>query len=145
VPRAITTVPLNYAEEDGCTGDPSAHPFKVYKVGEVEGVPQWKVKTGTVNNIIPYDIDVLEFGVENGYIYLQIDYDATNKKFPAAGGVQVMSASTIPAATTAYGIVVLAQIVNGVATQLVTGSLWGDRIQIGSGSTENAHYYYARV
>jgi len=145
VPRAITTIPLNYAEENGCTGDPGSHPFKVYKVGEVEGVPQWKVKTGTVNNIIPYDIDVLEFGVENGYIYLQIDYDATNKKFPAAGGVQVMSASTIPAATTAYGIVVLAQIVNGVASQLVTSSLWGDRIQLGNGATAEAQYFYARV
>jgi hypothetical protein len=29
--------------------------------------------------------------------------------------------------------------------QYVTGSLWADRIQVGSGEGEKAYYYYARV
>ena len=147
VPRVITTVPLEYAEEDGCSpeGGVCKHPFYVHKVGEVEGVAKWKVCTGTVNNIIPGSIDTTEFTLNDGYIYLQIDYDAVGKNFPSPGGVYVFSASTVPTETPSYGIVVLAEIVGGSANQLVTGSLWGDRIQIGSGATEVAHYYYAGI
>ena len=147
VPRAITTVPLNYAEEGGCTPGENVckHPFYVHKVGEVEGVAKWKVCDGMVNNISPASIETTEFDLNDGYIYLQIDYDAVGKNFPSPGGVYVFSSLTLPTATTAYGIVALAQITGGAVTQLVTGSLWGDRIQVGSGGTENAHYYYARV
>lgn len=147
VPRVITTVPLEYAEEDGCNpeGGVCKHPFYVHKVGEVEGVAKWKVCTGTVNNIIPASIDTTEFTLNDGYIYLQIDYDAVGKNFPSPGGVYVFSASTVPTETPSYGIVVLAEIIGGSSNQLVTGSLWGDRIQIGSGATEVAHYYYAGI
>jgi hypothetical protein len=128
-------------------GDDSSppHPFKVISGGTVEGVTTVTVITGAVNNKIPTNMSASLTITENGWVWVACGYDATNKVFPDATNLTIAAGATLPASTTSVGYIALAQVVSGSVNQLVTGSLWGDRIQIGSGGTASAHYYFARV
>lgn len=98
---------------------------------------------------------VLDFAsTTTSYIYLRVG--------PAAGGSFPPTAPTgssgdpypriyttgspLPADSNTYGYILVAQVTNtsGVysVTQYVTGSLWGDRVKLG---TLTAKYYYARI
>ena len=123
-------------------------PFKV-KRGAADGT--WTVCPGMVNNEIPTNIDSV-FSITDGFIYLEIPYDATNKAFPEAGGVILAAGLDMPTSDKDFSYVAVAQIVSSgtegvppTANQLLNGSLWGDRIQVGAGDTETAYYYYAGV
>jgi hypothetical protein len=124
---------------DSC-GDSCDFPFQVRKSSE--GV--WTVCEGMVNNQIPSN-NGSDFTVTDGFIYLEIPYDVDTKAFPQAGAVILATGETMPDSDAGFSYVAIAHIVAGEANQLVTGSLWGDRIQVGAGGTETAYYYYAQV
>ena len=99
---------------------------------------------------------VLDFGSStSSLIYLRVGPDAGTNDFPptSPGSAtddpypRIYSTGTaLPADTDEFGYVLLAKVTNtsGVFSidQYVTGSLWGDRIKIG---TTTARYYYARI
>lgn len=103
---------------------------------------------------------VLDFAsTSTCFVYLRAGPDPTTKVFPAATGTTAAddpypriynTGGAFPDDTTLKGHVKIAKVTNlgsGVykVDQYVTGSLWGDRIQIGAGETEKAYYYYARI
>lgn len=135
-----TAIPVDYSIDDAC-GDPCAHPFHVRKSAAAN---TFTVCTGMVNNEIPNN-NASTFTIEDGFIYLEVPYDSDTKAFPMVGEVILATGAVMPDSDEAFSYVAIAQIVAGEANQLVTGSLWGDRIQVGSGITENAYYYYAQV
>ena len=135
-----TAIPVDYSIDDAC-GDPCAHPFHVRKSAAAN---TFTVCTGMVNNEIPNN-NASTFTIEDGFIYLEVPYDGSTKAFPKVGEVILATGVVMPDSDEDFSYVAIAQIVAGEANQLVTGSLWGDRIQVGSGITENAYYYYAQV
>jgi hypothetical protein len=137
---SAAAIPVDYSIADAC-GDPCGHPFQVHKSAAAN---TFTVCTGMVNNEIPNNNDST-FEIENGFIYLEVPYDSDTKAFPEVGEVIIATGAAVPNSDKAFSYVAIAQIVAGEANQLVTGSLWGDRIQVGAGATESAYYYYAQV
>jgi hypothetical protein len=117
------------------------HPFKVI----ANGTGSYNVVTGAVNNSIPTNMTATLAYVGAGSVWVKCGYDATNKKFPDPADLEIAAGATLPDSTTSDAYVLLATVNAGEVNQIVTGSLWGDRIQVGSGETQNAHYYFARV
>ena len=144
VPRSVTANAQSYFEANGCTGDICEHPFQVHPANPEGETATWSICSGMVNNQIPGNIDD-PVVLDDGYIFLAVDYDSATKAFPEADGVTIGSALTVPASTKDVSYIAIAQIVGGECNQLISGSLWGDRIQIGYDATETAQYYYAQV
>lgn len=102
---------------------------------------------------------VLDFASTSScFIYLRAGPDPTTNNFPATAPITPYdpddpyptvfnTGSALPADSDTYGYVLLAK-VNALGSgvysvdQYVTGSLWGDRIKLG---TDTAQYYYARI
>jgi len=125
----------------GCTAEGVCeHPFQVHST-----MGQISVCAGMVNNQIPTNIDEVFDNILDGYIFLAIDYDDATKAFPEADGVTIGADVVLPDSDGNVSYIAIAQIVGGQVNQLVGGSLWGDRIQVGAGESETAYYYYARV
>jgi len=127
---------------DDCTGQACKHPFEVKRSGMAESTV-WSICTGTVNNIVPnpaFDT----FTMEDGFVWLRVQYDSGSGSFPATGayGIIAEHGPAVPADTDDYGYIAIAQITADEVTQLVTGSLWADRLKLG---TDTATYYFARV
>lgn len=127
---------------DDCTGEACKHPFYVRRTGVAES-NVWSVCEGMVNNITP-DPAFISFTMEDGFVWLRVMYDNSSGEYPFTGayGIIVQHGAVVPADTDNYGHIVIAQITADVVTQLVTGSLWSDRLKLGSST---ASYYYARV
>ena len=102
---------------------------------------------------------ILDFASTSScFIYLRAGPDATTNDFPAQAPISPYdpddpyptvfnTGGALPADTDTFGYVLLAKVNSlgsGVYTvdQYVTGSLWGDRIKLG---TTTAKYYYARI
>lgn len=98
---------------------------------------------------------VLDFAsTTTSYVYLRVGPSAGNDFPPSSptGGVDdpypriYSTGSALPSDSDDFGYVLVAQVTNtsGVysVTQYVTGSLWGDRVKLG---TLTAKYYYARI
>lgn len=92
------------------------------------------------------------------FVYLRAGPDPSTNNFPAPAPITPYdpddpyptvfnTGGALPADTDTYGYVLLAK-VNALGSgvysvdQYVTGSLWGDRIKLGS---QTAQYYYARI
>jgi hypothetical protein len=102
---------------------------------------------------------VLDFASTSSCIvYMRVGPDASTNAFPPAAPITPYdpadpyptvfnTGGTLPADTDTYGYVALAK-VNSLGgglysvDQYVTGSLWADRIKLG---TDTAQYYYARI
>lgn len=144
VPRAFDTVPLKYSEEGGCTGEPTTfHPFQVMLDTETETERTYSIISGTVNNLVPQNIDdPITVGTSSYYVYLKVPFVSPN--FPANNTDFSWNISgTFPNDTDAFAYIKVADInPDGSISQYVTGSLWGDRIKLG---TQTATYYYARI
>lgn len=143
VPRAFERPAHGYAEEDGCTGDPvtDMHPFKVIHVETADGDSTYSIVSGTVNNEVPGNIDD-EITVATGAyeVWIKVPYASGN--FPATSGFEWDIGTPVPSDTDSEGYVRVATVDGSTVTQYVTGSLWGDRIKLG---TQTATYYYARI
>ena len=104
-----------------------------------DGVFEWKVCVGHVNNeMLPEDSWTPSS--TDGFIVISCQYDG--QSYPGAEGVKVNKYTEVPEDTNEFGRIAIAQIVDNVAIQLVGGSLWSDRIKIG---TQIATYYFAKV
>jgi len=103
---------------------------------------------------------VLDFGgTSTCFIYLRSGPDATTKVFPATTPTSAeddpypriySTGAAFPDDTNELAYVKIAKVTALSAEvyqvdQYITGSLWGDRIQIGAGETMKSYYYYARV
>ena len=102
---------------------------------------------------------ILDFASTSScFIYLRAGPDPSTNDFPAQAPISPYdpddpyptvfnTGGALPADTDTYGYVLLAK-VNALGSgvysvdQYVTGSLWGDRIKLG---TDTAQYYYARI
>ena len=145
VPRAFERPAHNYAEEGGCTGEPTSdHPFKVIHVETADGDSRYRIVSGTVNNVVPGNItDEYIFPTGVYQVWIKVPYAAG--VFPATTDFEWDMGATLPADTASAGYVRVATVNGATVTQYVTGSLWADRIQVGAGATLNAFYYYARI
>jgi len=100
---------------------------------------------------------LLEFdGTTSSIVYLRVGKDSTTGAFPPttpAGGEDdpypriYTTGTTLPADTDEFGYLQIAKVVELSAgayrvDQYVTGSLWGNRIKLGSAT---ARYFYARI
>jgi hypothetical protein len=140
----------NYNLYYECTGGGCKHPFYVTK-HVVDDAVKYSVCVGSLNNVMLPESDMLA-GIEtDGWVYIRGQFDAANKVFPQnPDGVAVLYANgNMPADTDEFGRIAICRVTNvtsnpetAVFTQLVTGSLWGDRIKLGG---DSARYYFARV
>jgi hypothetical protein len=146
VPRTFDRPPHQYAEEAGCTGDdpmPSFHPFLVQLDTETDTERTFSIVSGTVNNLVPNNIDdPITVGLSAYFVYLKLPY--VSGVYPSAGtDFSWNIAATMPTDTDAFAYVKVADInPDGSVSQYVTGSLWSDRIKMG---TQTARYYHARI
>lgn len=143
VPRAFERPAHSYAEEGGCTGDAddNMHPFKVNHVETSGGTSTYSIVSGTVNNVTPGNIDD-EITVSTGEYEVWIKVPYASGVFPATTGFEWDIGTPVPSDTDGEGYVRVATVDGATVTQYVTGSLWGDRIKLG---TQTATYYYARI
>jgi hypothetical protein len=113
-------------------------------------------------NAVPQPYSVIPGGAFTTYdIYLKLGYDSTTNSFPSATRIPAAKYPQIdyrpeespptgdPADTDDFAYIKLGRIVVNNATlsvtstiQYVTGSLWTDRIKVGS---LTAKYYYSRI
>lgn len=143
-PRAFTTRILNYAEEAGCTDEPSMlHPFLVTMDSTAGGNSTYSIISGTVNNLVPNGVST-PITVTTGAYFVYIKLPFVTPNFPANNtDFKWEISATMPADTDAFGYVKVANInPDGSVAQFVTGSLWADRIKLG---TDTAKYYYSRI
>jgi hypothetical protein len=142
VPRAFDTRILNYAEEAGCTDEPSdMHPFKVIHVETTGGLSEYRIVSGTVNNVTPGNI-ATTITVSTSTYEVWVKAPFASGLFPNPTGFEWNIGTPLPADTDAEGYIRIATVNGATVTQYVTGSLWADRIKMGS---QTATYYYARV
>jgi hypothetical protein len=140
--NAMTSVKPDYTKVGGCIEEPPfLHPFLVTYVSGAGGSSTYHIQSGTVNNVIPGNI-ATDITTANALkdVWLKVPYAAG--VFPDTAGFEWAIGTTMPADTNAEGYVKVATVNGATVTQLVTGSLWADRIKLGSAT---ATYYYARI
>ena len=136
-----TNISVQYDGGDCTPEPPFLHPFLVTYVSGAGGSSTYHIQSGTVNNVIPGNI-ATDITTANALkdVWLKVPYAAG--VFPDAAGFEWAIGTTMPADTNAEGYVKVATVNGATVTQLVTGSLWADRIKLGSAT---ATYYYARI
>ena len=137
-----TAIPVDYSIIGGCIPEPSTvHPFLVTHVSTAAGNSTYHIVSGSVNSVIPGNIATdLTVATALCDVWLKVPYLAG--VFPDATGFAWAIGTTMPADTDAEGYVKVATVNGTTVTQLITGSLWADRIKL-AGIT--ARYYYARI
>ena len=143
VPRAFTTRILNYAEEAGCTDEPdnAMHPFKVIHDSTAGGDSTYSIVSGTVNNQTPGNIaSTITVSTGPYEVWVKVPYLAG--VYPDASGFEWSMGTPLPPDTDSEAYIRIATVDGPTVTQYVTGSLWSDRIKIG---TATATYYHARI
>ena len=144
VPRNFTKRILDYGEVSGCIPEPSMfHPFQVQLDSTAGGNSTYSIISGTVNNLVPNGVST-PITVTTGAYFVYIKLPFVTPNFPANNtDFKWEIAATMPADTNAFGYVKVANInPDGSVAQFVTGSLWADRIKLG---TDTAKYYYSRI
>jgi len=139
-----STIPVDYSIVGGCIPEPSPsfdHPFKVTLLSESGGLYTYSIQSGTVNNVVPgnilSDITVSAFAYD---VWLKVPYLSPN--FPDATNFEWNIGSPMPSDTDSEGYILIATVNGATITQFVTGSLWADRLKMG---TQTAQYYFART
>ena len=141
-PRAFTTYTLDYSETGGCGPEPgSMHPFKVIHDSTSGGMSTYSIVSGTVNNVTPGNIaSTITVSTSTYEVWVKAPF--AGGVFPATSGFEWNIGTPLPSDTDAEGYIRIATVNGSTVTQFVTGSLWADRIKLGSAT---ATYYYARV
>jgi hypothetical protein len=101
----------------------------------------YTIITGATNNVTPGNI-ASTITAGSGTFDVWIRHPYALGIFPDASGFEWDIGSTIPVDTDTDGYILIATISGTTVTQIVTGSLWGDRLKTGS---DTARYYYAQV
>lgn len=139
-----TAIPVDY---DGgeCINEPSpaepTHPYKVVLSGTAVGTNTFSIVLGSTNNVVPTNI-TSSITVANGNYVAYLRHPYASGVFPDQTNFDWNIAASLPVDTDTYGYVYLAEITGTTVEQIVTGSLWGDRLKTGS---DTARYYYAQV
>jgi hypothetical protein len=110
---------------------------------ETETERTYSIISGTVNNLVPQNIDdPITVGTSSYYVYLKVPFVSPN--FPANNtDFSWNIAATFPADTDAFAYIKVADInPDGSISQYVTGSVWAERLKIG---TRTAVYYWAGI
>jgi hypothetical protein len=144
VPRNFTKRLLDYGKVSGCIPEASMfHPFQVQLDSTSGGGSTYSIISGTVNNLVPNGVST-PITVTTGAYFVYIKLPFVTPNFPANNSdFKWEISATMPADTDAFGYVKVANInVDGSVAQFVTGSLWADRIKLG---TDTAKYYYSRI
>jgi hypothetical protein len=114
----------------------------------------WVMMDRTIDGAPAWPRSVLSFDAttHKSYIYLRAGLDATTNGFPGTDTSadtypRIAASSTMLTDSDAYGHILLAEVIEGPSNtfsynQFVTGSLWADRLKLG---TITAAYYYARI
>jgi hypothetical protein len=150
-PTTMTNV--NYTIADTCGTSANGHPFQVIFTGVdssgEEPVNKFKVISGTVNNVIPNNIED-EFSAftvaQNIYLKVPIDDTVDPAIYPSTTAVEIVNSdSSSPFVDTdTEGYLLLATMgSDGVITQFVQGSVWSERHKYTE--PDSATYYYYRV
>lgn len=129
-----------YFEANGCQDESECAPFKVRVNGAVGDDVVYEICPGTVNNIVPQNIYDTFILVDGDSVWLRCDVRSSDNEYPYQ--IMVESGTTMPSDTDDFGYVKVATLVNGEIQQFITGSLWTDRIKLG---TQTATYYFARI
>lgn len=133
------------------------HPFQVYEDSTAEGTSVIRINAGTINNSLP-TVGGAVIGTANaylakpggsGFVYLLIPASNSDGAPYPASTPQVLFASSIPSKSLTTSYVGLAKIdlstVDGASvltiSQLVTGSLWGERFKCGS----TLDYWFSQI
>jgi hypothetical protein len=128
-----------------CIPEPTNdHPFKViYEEGE-GGTSTYRIVSGTVNNRIPGNISsTITVSTTTFDVWIKVPFnDTATPKFPATSGFEWNIGTPVPDDTDSEGYIRVARVNGASVTQFVTGSLWADRIKLG---TDTAKYYYSRI
>jgi len=138
-----STIPVDYSIVGGCVNEPYGfdHPYKVYLMSSGGGSNVWAIVTGATNNVTPGNItSTITLGAGTYDVWIRHPYLSPN--FPDATNFEWAIGATIPADTDTDGYVLIATISGTNVTQIVTGSLWADRLKLG---TVTAEYYFARI
>jgi len=138
-----TTIPVDYDGGD-CTNEPLpnfSHPYKVYLSSSGGGSNVFGIIYGETNNVAPTNIGSL-ITVANGAYEVFIKHPYLSPNYPDTTGFVWDIDVGLPGDTDTEGYIRIATISGMDITQIVTGSLWSDRIKLG---TVTAEYYFARV
>jgi hypothetical protein len=154
-PTTMTNVNYLIADTCGTGGGTSGdgHPFQVIFKGVdssgEEPVNKFVVISGTVNNVIPNNIDD-EFTTfivaQNIYLKVPIDDSVDPAIYPSTTDVEIVNCNSDDpfVDTDTEGYLLLATISSaGFITQFVQGSVWSERHKYTE--PESATYYYYRV
>lgn len=128
----------------GGVGGEFEHPFKVKIVSYDEGELTWTCNPGTVNNITAGNVlpsEMTYSGTLPAKIYLRVLYAGSPLQIDASG-TYVSAYTDEMLADDTHAYLKIADVTETAVTQYVTGSLWVDRIKVGS---LDARYYFARV
>ena len=150
-PTTMTNV--NYTIADTCGTSANGHPFQVIFKGVdssgEEPVNKFKVISGTVNNVIPNNIDD-EFSAftvaQNIYLKVPIDDSVDPAIYPSTTDVEIVNCDSDDpfVDTDTEGYLLLATMASdGTITQFVQGSVWSERHKYTE--PDSATYYYYRV
>lgn len=128
----------------GSSSGANDHPFKVTIASYSGGTLTLEVRPGTVNNIIPSNVlpsTIAYSGSLPAKVYLRVKYEGS----PAVinqSETYVAAYSDDQTSDDTYTYLKLAEATDTDVTQLVLGSVWLDRLKVGS---LDARYFYARV
>ena len=140
-----STIPVDYSIVGGCINEPGPvtpdHPYKVNFVSTAGGLDTFSIVTGATNNVTPGNI-ASTITVSSGTYDVWIKHPYLSPNFPDAGGFEWDMGTPVPADTDTEGYILIATVNGPTVTQIVTGSLWADRLKMG---TQTAQYYFARI
>lgn len=137
-----TTIPVDYSIVGGCINETgSSHPYQVVFDSTAGGMDTFSIVSGSTNNVTPGNIGST-ITVATGSYDVWIRHPYLSPNFPDSGGFEWDIGSPIPSDTDTDGYILIATISGTTVTQIVTGSLWADRLKMG---TQTAQYYFART
>ena len=125
-----------------CTDEPDPEPVDdcfPFKLKLVSG-STYSVCAGTVNNKVPTNMNSTFSLTANTKIWLHCVH-SSGTDFPFT--VSIATGASLPNDGNFASYVLIAEMsATSVLSQYITGSLWGDRIRLG---TDTARYYFARI
>jgi hypothetical protein len=137
-----TSANYSWTTPGSCIPEPNSdHPFKVKHVSTTGGLSTYSIVSGTVNNLVPGNIaSTITVSTSTYEVWVKAPF--AGGTFPATSGLEWNMGTPVPSDTDAEGYIRVATVNGSTVTQYVTGSLWADRIKLG---TQTATYYYARI
>ena len=142
-PNDWTGTNYTWTAPNTCINEPAgfSHPYKVYLSSSGGGSNVFGIIYGETNNVAPSNVGSL-ITVANGAYEVYIKHPYLSPDYPDTTGFVWDIDVGLPADTDAEGYIRIATISGMDITQIVTGSLWSDRLKLG---TMTAQYYFARV